>query len=103
MLSLGAIPGALIRWHLNNDLLVNVIGAALLGFFFGAKLSKKCYLMMGIGFCGSMTTFSALMGDLLFLALENNFLGLFWVIISHTSLALIFAFLGLYLGKKLVG
>ena len=66
LVGLGAVPGALLRWqvalHLNDqNLLVNVIGAALLGLLAGLPAAPRRQLLLGIGFCGSVTTFSSWM------------------------------------------
>ena len=62
----GAVPGALFRWQLaldlgDQNLLVNVLGAALLGLLAGLPAAPRRQLFLGIGFCGSVTTFSSLM------------------------------------------
>ena len=62
----GAVPGALLRWQLalnlgDQNLLVNVLGAALLGFLAGLPAAPRRQLLLGIGFCGSLTTFSSWM------------------------------------------
>ena len=59
----GAVPGALLRWQLalhlgDQNLLVNVLGAALLGFLAGLPAAPRRQLLLGIGFCGSVTTLS---------------------------------------------
>ena len=60
----GAVPGALLRWQLalhlgDQNLLVNVLGAALLGLLAGLPAAPRRQLLVGIGFCGSLTTFSS--------------------------------------------
>tara|TARA_B100000674_G_scaffold98358_1_gene71163 strand:- start:313 stop:717 length:405 start_codon:yes stop_codon:yes gene_type:complete len=62
----GAVPGALLRWQLalnlgDQNLLVNVLGAGLLGFLAGLPAAPRRQLLLGIGFCGSLTTFSSWM------------------------------------------
>ena len=64
LVGLGAVPGALLRWqvalHLGDqNLLVNVFGAALLGLLAGFPAAPRRQLLLGIGFCGSLTTFSS--------------------------------------------
>ena len=64
--ALGAVPGAILRWqvalHLGDqNLLVNVLGAALLGLLTGLPAAPRRQLLLGIGFCGSLTTFSSWM------------------------------------------
>ena len=62
----GAVPGALLRWQLalhlgDQNLLVNVLGAALLGLLAGLPAAPRRQLLIGIGLCGSLTTFSSWM------------------------------------------
>ena len=66
LVAAGAVPGALLRWqvalHLGDqNLLVNVLGAALLGLLAGLPAAPRRQLLLGIGFCGSVTTFSSWM------------------------------------------
>ena len=66
LVGVGAVPGALLRWQLDLDLgdqnlLVNVLGAALLGLLAGLPAAPRRQLLLGIGFCGSLTTFSSWM------------------------------------------
>ena len=76
LVALGAIPGALLRWQSSvqlgpwlggsagADLLVNVLGSFVLGFLAGPiPMRTGLLLLLGIGFCGSLTTFSSWMLD----------------------------------------
>ena len=61
LVGLGAVPGALLRWQValylgDQNLLVNVFGAALLGLLAGFPAAPRRQLLLGIGFCGSLTT-----------------------------------------------
>jgi fluoride exporter len=68
----GAIPGALLRWQLElvakahgADLPANLIGCLLIGMLLAQPPRRaRLYLWGGIGFCGSLTTFSSWMLDL---------------------------------------
>ena len=66
LVGVGAVPGALLRWQLalylwDQNLLVNLLGAALLGLLAGLPAAPRRQLLLGIGFCGSLTTFSSWM------------------------------------------
>lgn len=64
LVALGAAVGAPLRWLVaqhwpgpRGTLLVNVVGSGLLGAFLG--LDRSAYALLGTGFCGALTTFSA--------------------------------------------
>jgi CrcB protein len=76
LVAIGAVPGALLRWqsgvqlgpHLGGsagaDLLVNLVGSFVLGFLAGPIPRRtSLLLLLGIGFCGCLTTFSSWMLD----------------------------------------
>ena len=58
IISIGAIPGSLIRWQIDEILIVNLIGCFFLGFFNSLNIAKSLKLTLRVGLCGSMTTFS---------------------------------------------
>ena len=58
LISIGAIPGALLRWQIDQIFVVNLIGCFLLGFFNSLANTQRYKLILCIGFCGSITTFS---------------------------------------------
>tara|TARA_B100000945_G_scaffold314394_1_gene311936 strand:- start:201 stop:539 length:339 start_codon:yes stop_codon:yes gene_type:complete len=58
LISIGAIPGALFRWQIDEIFIVNIIGCFLLGLVNSLNILKKYKLTLGVGLCGSMTTFS---------------------------------------------
>ena len=64
LISIGAIPGALFRWQIDEIFIVNLIGCFLLGFFNSLSIPEKYKLTLGVGLCGSMTTFSSWMSHL---------------------------------------
>lgn len=60
LVAAGAIPGALLRWLLPDLLLANLLGCLLLGLLVGVAGSRPRLLLWGgIGFCGSLTSFSS--------------------------------------------
>ena len=59
LVALGAVPGALLRWLLQSDPVANLVGCLLIGISSGFKPPRpRLLLSFGIGFCGSLTTFS---------------------------------------------
>jgi len=99
LVGLGAVPGALLRWqvalHLQDQhLLVNTLGAALLGLLVGLPANDRYRLLIGIGFCGSVTTFSGWMLAAIKLISSGE-----W----FAALGLIGCTLGLGLGAGLLG
>lgn len=72
----GAIPGALLRWHWGGSwsgtLAANLLGALILGSLVPLQQQRpRLLLLAGVGFCGSLTTFSTWMLELV-KALEGN-------------------------------
>ena len=77
LVAAGAIPGALLRWRLEGigtagvgglrglvaaDFVANMVGCLLIGVVLAqANRRKRLMLWAGIGFCGSLTTFSSWM------------------------------------------
>ena len=57
-ISIGAIPAAILRWHINEIFIVNIIGCFLLGMINSLPICRRYKLIFGFGFCGSLTTFS---------------------------------------------
>ncbi len=57
--ALGAIPGALLRWALASTTLANTLGCFVVGAsgLLGSPPARRT-LVLGIGFAGSLTTFS---------------------------------------------
>ena len=58
IISVGAVPAAIMRWQIDQIFIVNAIGCFLLGFINSLPVSRRYKLMLGFGFCGSLTTFS---------------------------------------------
>ncbi|MEB3265788.1 MAG: CrcB family protein [Cyanobacteriota bacterium] len=70
LVAAGAIPGAWLRWRLQEinggdrvgTVMANLLGCLLLGVVLARPIgSGRLALAVGIGFCGSLTTFSTLM------------------------------------------
>jgi CrcB protein len=113
LVAIGAVPGALLRWQAGvqlgpwlggsagADLLVNLVGSFVLGFLAGPIPRRtSLLLLLGIGFCGCLTTFSSWMLDVVKLIQQQRpLLGLLLIVVSLV-LGLLFAALGLVLSRQ---
>ena len=96
---LGAIPGALIRWIVDNTIAVNICGALFLGILLGTPYKFKRQLIIGVGFCGSLTTFSTWIFRCSEILLDGNYLKASIAILVPLTLGLLFALIGYLLGR----
>ena len=107
LVALGAVPGAVIRWQIavhlhDNDVIVNVLGAFILGWLVGLPLRPKRQLLIGIGFCGSLTTFSSWMVNCVSFISQGDWLVALGLIGLTLGLGLGAAALGVVVGRSLV-
>ena len=107
LVALGAVPGAVMRWqvgaHLHdNNVIVNVLGAFILGWLVGLPLRPKRQLLIGIGFCGSLTSFSSWMVDCVVFIAQGDWLAALGLIGMTLGLGLGAAALGVVAGRSLV-
>lgn len=106
LVALGAVPGAVMRWqvgaHLHdNNVIVNVLGAFILGWLVGLPLRPKRQLLVGIGFCGSLTTFSSWMVHCVSFISQGDWLAALGLIGITLGLGLGAAALGVLFGRAL--
>jgi CrcB protein len=114
LVALGAMPGALLRWQstvqlgpwlggsAGADLLVNVVGSFVLGFLAGPIPRRTgLVLLVGIGFCGSLTTFSSWVLDVVRLLEGGRPLAAVGLLLASLVLGLMAAVLGLGLSRVL--
>ena len=92
---MGAIPGALFRWQIDEIYIVNLIGCFLLGFFNSFAITKRYKLTLGVGLCGSMTTFSGWSLHLNDLLIQ----GLYGLFFLNSILIVLIAVLAIALGR----
>ena len=105
LVALGAVPGALVRWQVSlhwadRHVLVNVLGAALLGLLAGLPAAPRRQLLIGIGFCGSLTTFSSWMLDAMRLISAGHVVEAFGLLGLTLGLGLGAASLGYLAGQN---
>ena len=107
LVALGAVPGAVMRWQIashfhDNDVIVNVLGAFILGWLFGLPIRPKRQLLIGIGFCGSLTTFSSWMVHCVTFISQGDWLAALGLIGLTLGLGVGAACLGVLIGRALV-
>ncbi len=112
LVAAGAVPGALLRWqaavqlgpHLppgGSDVLVNGVGSWFLGWLVTCPPSRQVLqLLLGVGFCGSLTTFSSWMLVTERLQQQGFAMGLLWLGLGLVT-GLPMAWLGQVVGKLL--
>jgi len=110
----GAVPGALVRWQLvgrlgpqlggpwGANLLANLVGCFLLGFLSGPVPHRTpLMLVLGIGFCGSLTTFSGWILDLASFQHQGQGLGGLALVLTSLGLGLLAALGGRACSRRL--
>ena len=97
LISLGAIPAAILRWQVDQIYIVNIIGCFLLGLINNLNIPRKYKLIFGFGFCGSLTTFSGWSFQL-FKFISQRYFELFFL---NLISIIIFSFLAMGLGHLL--
>ena len=112
----GAVPGALLRWRIERqlgpllasgaagvaaaNLLSNLLGSFLLGVLAGPIPWRAPLLLLGgIGFCGSLTTFSSWILDLVRLQQQGQGLSSLALLVASLALGLAAAAAGLALSR----
>lgn len=117
LVAAGAIPGALLRWQLEQighhavgglrgltaaDLLANLIGCLLIGVLTSQPPGpQRLYLWAGIGFCGSLTTFSSWMLQLAEALRRGSTPAALAVLLVSLGAGLALVVLGSALGRRL--
>ena len=113
----GAIPGALLRWKLETiahtmvgglrgvvgaDFLANMIGCLLIGLVLAQGPTRvRLMLAAGIGFCGSLTTFSSWMLELAKALRAGDATAAVGVLLVSLIGGVLLVFLGYALGEGL--
>jgi len=105
LVGVGAVPGALLRWQFgvvlhDRDVVVNVLGSLILGLLLGLPYRPRIQLLVGIGFCGSLTTFSSWMVNSVDLIHSGQHLAALGLIGMTIGLGLGGAALGFWIGRS---
>ena len=118
LVAAGAIPGALLRWQLEGaasawfgglkgliegDFAANMAGCLILGLLLAQpRPSARLGLWAGIGFCGSLTTFSSWMLELVRALDQGDVVGSLRVLLTSLVGGLLLVNLGNWLGRRLL-
>ncbi|MFB6467133.1 fluoride efflux transporter CrcB [Cytobacillus sp. Hz8] len=112
LISLGGFLGAICRLIVSNygkkfrrqipigTLIVNLVGAFLLGFLMGASVNDYTYALMGTGFMGAFTTFSTLKVDGVMLWNQKQMKQLILYFSVTYIIGIGLAYVGFLLGKN---
>ena len=101
LISIGAVPAALLRWQIDETFLVNILGCFLLGFISELSISIRYKLIFSFGFCGSLTTFSGWSFQLFSLIYKGLYKSFFLNLILITILGLVAFSCGNWVAKKI--
>ena len=102
IISIGAIPAAILRWQIDQIFIANTIGCFLLGLINSLPVTRRYKLILGVGFCGSLTTFSGWSFQL-FKLINKGFYKLFFLNSIFIVIFGMFAFcLGGFVAKKII-
>ncbi len=102
LISFGAIPAGLIRWQIGNHFLVNVLGALILGFFLAMPFYKRYFLLVSIGFCGALTTFSGWIISVAALIGKGSLLKAIYLLLITFLMGIFGIFLGYFSGRLFI-
>ena len=102
LISIGAFPAAILRWQIDETFIINTVGCFVLGFINPLPISRRYKLIIGFGFCGSLTTFSGWSLQLFKLISQGLYKLFFLNIISTLLIGLIAVALGDFLAKKII-
>ena len=105
LVAIGAVPGALLRWQFgvvlnDRDVLANVLGSLILGVLVGLPYRPRVQVLVGIGFCGSFTTFSSWMVNSVDLIHQGRPMAAVGLIGLTLGLGIGAAALGLLVGRR---
>ena len=94
IISIGAIPAAILRWRIDQIFIANIFGCFLLGFINSLPINRRYKLIFGFGFCGTLTTYSG-WSNQLYELINQGFYKLFFF---NSILLVVLAVLAVCLG-----
>ncbi len=101
LVCLGAILGSLLRWQINNNFWANILSSAFLGFICGFNFRSKQHVFLVVGFCGSLSTFSGWISDVITLFRDSLVYEAAFLLFSTLIVGFLALSLGFLSGKKI--
>ena len=102
LISVGAVPASILRWQIDEIFIVNIIGCFLIGFINALSIPKRYKLIFGLGFCGTLTTFSGWSLILSQLIIQGLYKSFFLNSILLVLMSFVAVILGDFLAKKII-
>ena len=99
--SIGTIPGVLLRWILDDYFWVNILGSLILGIIFGLQINRRNQIIFGVGFCGASTTFSSWIVDIFHFLVDGDIYNAFSLLFTSLFFSLFAVTLGFRLGRRI--
>ena len=90
-----------LRYYLDNNLLVSVIGSFIYGFVIERKISKFKKEILLSGFCSCFTSFTGFIYFLYQLIIQGYYLKLFFYLNVIIILNLIIMYIGFFISRKM--
>ncbi|MDC3168127.1 CrcB family protein [Prochlorococcus sp. AH-716-D22] len=91
-----------LRFYLNNDFIVSLIGSFLYGFVISRTISKSKREILLVGFCSCLTSFSGFVHFLYQLFIQGVYLKLFFYLNIIVILNLIIMYIGFLISRKII-
>ena len=101
ILLLTAYFATFLRFYINNNFAISIIGSFLYGFFVSAKLSKLKKEILLFGFCSCFTSYSGFLNFLYQFIIQGYYLKLFLYLNVIVILNLIIMYIGFQLSRKM--
>ena len=101
LISIGAFPAAIFRWQMDEIFIVNIIGCFVIGFVYYMPLKNRLRLIIILGFCGSLTTFSGWIVQCIQLLFDGLIFQSICLIVYMFIMGLLAAYLGNFISRRL--
>ncbi len=96
-----AYTATFLRFYLNNNFLVSIIGSFLYGFIIPRKMSKSKREILLTGFCSCFTSFSGFINFLYQLIIQGYYVKLLLCLNLIVFLNLIIMYIGFLLSRRM--